>query len=67
MVGVAYEDGDGARTMTATLFASMLVFWLAHAWSEVVGRHIAAGSSFKRRDRTVGTSEASRRGHSAER
>jgi hypothetical protein len=49
VVGVSYEAGDDARTMTGTLFASMVVFWLAHAWSEVVGEHIAAGSSFGRR------------------
>jgi hypothetical protein len=49
VVGVSYEAGDDARAMTATLFASMLVFWLAHAWSEVVGEHIAAGSSFRPR------------------
>jgi hypothetical protein len=49
VVGVSYEASEDARTMTSTLFASMVVFWLAHAWSEVVGEHIAAGSSFRRR------------------
>jgi hypothetical protein len=48
VVGLSYETGDDARTMTATLVASMLVFWLAHAWSEVVGHHVAAGSGFRR-------------------
>ena len=47
VVGVSYEAGDDARTMTATLLASMVVFWLAHAWSEVVGHHVAAGSRFR--------------------
>jgi hypothetical protein len=46
VVGVAFEAGEDARTMTATLFASMLIFWLAHAWSEVVGQHISAGARF---------------------
>ena len=49
VLGVAYEAGESARTMTATLFASMLVFWLAHAWSEIVGTHIKAGARFERR------------------
>jgi hypothetical protein len=46
VVGVTFDAGDDARTMTATLFASMLIFWLAHAWSEVVGQHISAGKGF---------------------
>ena len=49
VVSVSYEAGEDARTMTGTLFASMLVFWLAHAWSEVVGEHVAAGPSFRAR------------------
>jgi hypothetical protein len=49
VVGVSYEAGEDARTMTGTLFASMVVFWLAHAWAEVVGENIAAGPSFRRR------------------
>jgi hypothetical protein len=46
VVGASYEAGDDARTMTATLFASMTVFWVAHAWSEAVGRHVADGRRF---------------------
>ena len=37
VVGVAYEAGAGARTITVALLGSMLVFWAAHVWSEVVG------------------------------
>jgi hypothetical protein len=47
VVGASYEAGDDARTMTATVFASMAVFWLAHAWSEAVGRHVADGPVFE--------------------
>jgi hypothetical protein len=53
VVGASYEAGEDARTMTATLFTSMVVFWLAHAWSEVVGQHVTRGSGFQPR-RIVG-------------
>jgi hypothetical protein len=46
VVGVAYEAGESARAMTASLFGSMLVFWAAHAWSEIVGRHIEEGRGY---------------------
>ena len=46
VVGVAYEAGESARAMTASLFGSMLVFWAAHAWSEIVGERIAEGGAF---------------------
>ena len=36
--------------MTTTAFASALVFWLAHRWSEVTGEQISAGAEFRRRD-----------------
>ena len=35
VVGLAYETGESARAMTATAFGSMLIFWLAQAWSEI--------------------------------
>ncbi len=50
VVGVAYESGAGARTMTAALLGSMLVFWAAHVWSDVVGERIALGEAFRPRD-----------------
>jgi hypothetical protein len=50
VVGVAYESGQDARTMTLSLLTSMLVFWLAHAWSEIVGTHIATGARFDHRE-----------------
>jgi hypothetical protein len=46
VVGAAYEAGADARTLTGSAFVSMLIFWLAHVWSEVVGHHVAAGSRF---------------------
>ena len=50
VVGVAYEGGVDSGAMTGSLFASMVIFWLAHAWSEIVGTNIAAGVSFSRRE-----------------
>ena len=50
VVGVAYESGAGARTMTASLLGSMLVFWAAHVWSDVVGERIELGEAFRPRD-----------------
>ena len=46
VVGAAYEAGADARTLTGSAFVSMLIFWLAHVWSEVVGHHVAEGSRF---------------------
>ncbi|WP_127127801.1 hypothetical protein [Georgenia sp. SYP-B2076] len=50
VVGLSFEVGRDARAMTLTAFGSMLVFWLAHWWSEVVGARISAGQMFRRRD-----------------
>lgn len=38
------------RATATALAGSMLVFWLAHTWSEVVGHRIAAGEAFSQRD-----------------
>ena len=43
VIGVAYESGAGARTLTASLLGSMLAFWAAHVWSEAVGERIRLG------------------------
>ena len=53
VVGLAYETGESVRTMTATAFGSMLIFWLAHAWSEILGENIAASRTFRARDALV--------------
>ena len=50
VIGVAYESGAGARTMTASLLGSMLVFWAAHVWSEAVGERIRVAAGFRPRD-----------------
>jgi hypothetical protein len=36
--------------MTAALLGSVLVFWAAHVWSDVVGERIALGEAFRPRD-----------------
>ena len=46
VVGVAFEAGESARSMTVSVCASMFVFWLAHVWAEAIGEHIAAGPRF---------------------
>ena len=48
--GVAYERGASARTMTASLLGSVLVFWAAHVWSEAVGERIRLGEAFRPRE-----------------
>jgi hypothetical protein len=50
VVGVAFETGQDARFMTMTALGSMLVFWLAHWWSEVIGAQISLGADFRRHD-----------------
>jgi hypothetical protein len=50
VIGVAYESGAGARTMTASLLGSMLVFWAAHVWSDAVGERIRLGKAFRPRN-----------------
>ena len=50
VIGVAYESGAAARAMTASLLGSMLVFWAAHVWSEVVGERIRLGKAFRPRE-----------------
>ena len=50
VIGVAYESGTGARTMTASLLGSMLVYWAAHVWSDAVGERIRLGKAFRPRD-----------------
>ena len=36
--------------MTASVLGSMLVFWAAHVWSEVVGERIRLGKAFRARE-----------------
>src|SRR6185436_786459 len=50
VIGVAYESGAGARTMTASLLGAMLVYWAAHVWSDAVGERIRLGKASRPRD-----------------
>jgi hypothetical protein len=50
VIGVAYESGAAARTMTASSLGSMLVYWAAHVWSDTVGERIRLGKAFRPRD-----------------
>ena len=50
VIGVAYESGAGARTMTASLLGAMLVYWAAHVWSDAIGERIRLGKAFRPRD-----------------
>jgi hypothetical protein len=46
LLGAMREEHADARKLTLSLVGSMLVFWLAHAWSEIVGERVAAGRLF---------------------
>jgi hypothetical protein len=48
LVGSMFEEQAGARTMTLSLVGTILVFWIAHAWSEVIGERVAEGPLFDR-------------------
>jgi hypothetical protein len=50
VIGVANESGAGARTITASLLGSMLVYWTAHVWSDAVDERIRLGEAFRPRD-----------------
>ena len=46
LVGAMFEEQASARTMTLSLAATVVVFWISHAWSEVVGERVARGRLF---------------------
>ncbi len=46
LVGAMFEEQASARTMTLSLAATVVVFWISHAWSEVVGERLARGRLF---------------------
>ena len=46
LVGAMFEEQASARTMTLSLAATVVVFWISHAWSEVVGERVAHGRLF---------------------
>jgi hypothetical protein len=49
VIGLAYEAGAGARTMSGSLLGSMLVYWAAHVWSDAVDERIRLGEAFRPR------------------
>ena len=57
LVGAAFEAQLDARTMTLTLLTTILVFWLAHVWSEVMGVRLAGTIPRWRHVRRVSVSE----------
>jgi hypothetical protein len=48
LLGAMRHTHADARAATISLLGSMLVFWLAHAWSEVIGERVADGRLFER-------------------
>jgi hypothetical protein len=48
LVGTMFETQVGARTMTLSLASSVVVFWVAHAWSEILGARVEQGRLFDR-------------------
>jgi hypothetical protein len=48
LVGALYEQHADAQVMTLSLSASIVIFWLAHAWAETVGERVSEGSRFER-------------------
>jgi hypothetical protein len=50
VIGAAYESGAGARTMTASLLGSMLVYWAAHVWSDAIDERIRIGEAYRPRN-----------------
>ena len=57
LVGAAFESNAGERTMTLTVLATIVVFWLAHVWSEVMGDRLTGRTPGWRRVRAVAVSE----------
>ena len=48
LVGAMFEQDASAQAMTLSLVSSIVIFWIAHAWSEVVGERLAHGHRFDR-------------------
>ena len=46
LVGAMFEEEVSPRAMTLSLAGSVLIFWLAHAWSEILGERVAEGRMF---------------------
>lgn len=46
LVGAMFEQSAGARSLTLSLLASVLVLWLAHVWSAMIGERVEEGRMF---------------------
>jgi len=57
LVGAMYEDHSDARTTTLSLVGSIVVFWLAHAWSEGVGERVSGSAVGRSRMREIAVAE----------
>ena len=57
LVAAEFESDVDARAMTLTLFATTIVFWLAHVWSEALGERIAGDATTLRRLRGIAVAE----------
>jgi hypothetical protein len=47
LVGAMFEESADARSMALSLAASILIFWVAHVWSAVIGERVAEGRMFR--------------------
>jgi hypothetical protein len=48
LIAVFREEHDSPQTIAFALLGTMAVFWLAHAWSQILGERIHRGSGLGR-------------------
>jgi hypothetical protein len=53
LVAAEFESDVDARAMTLTVFATTIVFWLAHVWSDALGERVAGAAITLRRLRGI--------------
>lgn len=49
LIAVFRQEHDSPKTIALTLLGTMTVFWLAHAWSAILGERIHVGHGIGRR------------------
>jgi hypothetical protein len=47
LVGAMFEESADARSMTLSLLGSIVILWIAHVWSAVIGERVAEGRMFQ--------------------
>jgi hypothetical protein len=58
LVGAMFEESADARSMTLSLLGSVLILWVAHVWSAVIGDRVAEGRLFRNAEiREIATRE----------